>query len=98
MILIKLFAFCQLIIYIIVNINLIKCNSFHYPISFESLTILWYRECVRENRGKGSGGRGNAIKSYVGLKRTKSKELERALLEKLYPELKQKKSVSGKRI
>jgi len=51
---------------------------------------------VRENRGKGSGGRDYAMKSYVGLKRTKSKELEKDLFEKLYPELKKKKSEPSK--
>ena len=46
------------------------------------------------NRGNAlakSGDLEGALKAYEGLKRTKSKELEKDLFEKLYPELKQKR-------
>ena len=37
------------------------------------------------------GDRESALKSYEVLKKANSKELERALFDKLYPELKEKK-------
>ena len=42
------------------------------------------------------GDKEGALKAYEGLKATKSKELEQALFERLYPELKQKESESSR--